>query len=280
MPVGHSASHVPSLHLSSTARELVVAPFNNCKKFIQRANKHDSLKYHQDSMSEACSFLFRKQKKVATVSSLGSKQKAAMIEKNRCILRCVIEKILLCARQCVALCGDMEKVVGPGNPGNFLAILRVLGNHDDQLREHLESPALKNATMLSAKIQNELLEIMAQHYMVANLVEEIKRARFFCIMADEVTSANNEILSICVRFFNEDDNIREEFLCFTRVPRITGEILANEIKQVLQSKGLELSNLRKQTYDGGANMASCLSGVQGRIKEDAPLATYIHCNSH
>ena len=127
----------------------MVAPFSNWKKFVDRANKHDALKYHQDSMAEACSFLLRKQKKVATVSSLGNKQKTAMIEKNRSILRSVIEVILLCARQCFALRGDVEKVIGPGNPGNFLAILRVLGNHDVILKEHLESPALKNATILS-----------------------------------------------------------------------------------------------------------------------------------
>ena len=187
---------------------------------------------------------------------------------------------MLCGRQCIALRGDVEKITGPGNPGNFLAILRLIANHNQDLREHLESPAMKNATMVSPRIQNELLEVMSQHYIIANLVKEVNDAKFFSVMADEVTSANQEVLAVCIRFADKNDDIREEFISFTKVERITGEILANEIKAVLQGKGLQLSQLRGQGYDGAANMSSNIAGVQGRMKQDAPLAVYIHCNSH
>ena len=38
--------------------------------------------------------------------------------------------------------------------------------------------------------------------------------------------------------------------------------------------------MRGQGYDGASNMSSNVAGVQARIKELAPLATYIHCNGH
>ena len=38
--------------------------------------------------------------------------------------------------------------------------------------------------------------------------------------------------------------------------------------------------MRGQGYDGASNMASDSVGVQARIKQAAPLATYVHCNGH
>ena len=63
------------------------------------------------------------------------------------------------------------------------------------------------------------------------------------------------------------------------MPRITGKVLAEDIKTTLESKCLELRNICGQGYDGASNM-SAASGVQGRIKEFSPRAAYVHCNSH
>ena len=38
--------------------------------------------------------------------------------------------------------------------------------------------------------------------------------------------------------------------------------------------------MRSQGYDGASNMSSGRVGVQARIREKAPLATYVHCNGH
>ena len=38
--------------------------------------------------------------------------------------------------------------------------------------------------------------------------------------------------------------------------------------------------MRGQGYDGASNMSSGTSGVQARIKKEAPLATYVHGNGH
>ncbi|XP_078348023.1 52 kDa repressor of the inhibitor of the protein kinase-like [Oculina patagonica] len=38
--------------------------------------------------------------------------------------------------------------------------------------------------------------------------------------------------------------------------------------------------MRGQGYDGASNMSSSTVGVQARIKKEAPLATYVHCNGH
>jgi len=56
------------------------------------------------------------------------------------------------AGSCIALCGDVEKIEAPGNPGNFLALLKLLAVHDDVLKDHLETPALRNDTYTSPMI--------------------------------------------------------------------------------------------------------------------------------
>ena len=54
--------------------------------------------------------------------------------------------ILYCGRQCIALRGDIERMDQRGNPGNFLAMLKLIANYDPILKGHLENPRQRNAT--------------------------------------------------------------------------------------------------------------------------------------
>ncbi len=100
------------------------------------------------------------------------------------------------------------------------------------------------------------------------------------MLCDEVIDvACKQQVSIVLRFVDSDCNIQEEFLDFIKVERITGEVLAREIKNVLARYGLDLQNCRGQGYDGTANM-SAANGVQGRLSAENSKAVYVHCNSH
>ena len=156
---------------------------------------------------------------------------------------------------------------------------RLVAKHNQVLATYLEQPAMKNAKIISPRRQNELLDVIAQHYIIDKLVTDIRKAKFYSVLADKVTSSNTEILAVCLRFEDETCCIREEFLCFTKVQRITGAVLAKNIILALESKGLEVKNIRGQGYDSASNMSSA-RGVQGKIKEKSPLAVYMHCNSH
>ena len=93
-----------------------------------------------------------------------------------------------------------------------------------------------------------------------------------------------EHLAICIRFLDcKQKDIREEFLTFVPLERITGEAISQAtdcILQFLQESNIPTSNMRGQGYDGASNMSSDAVGVQARIKQVAPLATYIHCSGH
>ena len=106
-------------------------------------------------------------------------------------------------------------------------------------------------------------------------------------MADEVTSHNKEELALCARFIDKSNDVREDFIAFIHLPRITGEVIAETIVSTLQGLGLEIENVRGydgtrvgQGYDGAANMSSDNVGVQRRIRERSPKAVYVHCSGH
>ena len=96
----------------------------------------------------------------------------------------------------------------------------------------MEHPKNRNVTYISPQIQNELIEVMGNG-VARDLVEEIIEAGHYTIMADEVTSHNKEYMPLCVRFVDKECNIREEFLEFVLVERITGKYLATTIIDVL-----------------------------------------------
>uniref|UniRef100_A0A671VMP9 DUF4371 domain-containing protein n=1 Tax=Sparus aurata TaxID=8175 RepID=A0A671VMP9_SPAAU len=206
--------------------------------------------------------------------------KEANINENRHILKCVAETVLYCGRQCIALRGSAEKQHSTGNPGNFLALMKLLANHDEKLKQHMEKPKLKNATYPSLQSQNEMIDVIGKHMIQAKIVEEVKHAQIYTVLADEVTSHNVELMPMCVRFVDKYLNIREELLEICTLPRITGRHISTAIKDVLSHLSIEIADCRGQGYDGASNMSSENVGVQALIKKDAPKAVYMHCNGH
>lgn len=187
--------------------------------------------------------------------------------------------MLFCGRQCIALRGDVENLDTPENPGNFLALLKLLAVHDSVLKSHLETPAMRCVTHLSPQTQNELIEVMGKHIILKGILDDLNAATYYSILADEVTSHNEEHLAICAQFVNEKKGVREEFLTFIKLERITGEKIAENILAFLK-ENVPVTNMCGQGYDGASNMSSSTSGLQARIKKEVLLAMYVHCNGH
>lgn len=149
---------------------------------------HAGNKYHADATHAALCFIQSIERPEGNIDVRLNSRLLENIHDNRHILRCCAEAILLCGRQCIALRGDVEKVDAQGNPGNLLAILKDIASHSDVLRKHLEEPRQSNAIYLSPHTQNELIDIIGKNIIQKSLLEEVKQARFFSIMVDEVTS--------------------------------------------------------------------------------------------
>lgn len=260
--------------------EIVNAPFNNWSKFKRKMDTHGKALYHRDALDDSKAFEAKMEQPNTTLPRIVNKELKQRAHDNEQILRHIISAVLFCAKQCIGLRGTNESIENiTSNPGNFLAFLKVKSEDDEVLKNHLDNPKHRNVTYISPQIQNELIEVMGD-IVSRSLVKELIEAGYYTIMADEVTSHNKEYMPLCVRFVDNERNIREEFLEFVQVERITGQYLATTIKSVLNRHHIPLHLMRGQCYDGAANMSSDRCGVQKYVMEESPMAPYTRCNSH
>ena len=106
--------------------------------------------------------------------------------------------ILFFARQGLALWGDKEDITDSlTNPGNFWALLNLFSQKDPLLHNHLHSPRAKNATYLSPKLQNKVINIIGNDIICADFVDAIKKAVFFLVMADEMWKSRHS-KGVCI----------------------------------------------------------------------------------
>ena len=87
---------------------------------------------------------------------------------------------------------------------------------------------------------------MGRHIVLQGIIDEIKQAKLYSIMADEVN----------------DNNVREEFMTFLKLERTTGEYVAEKMIKFLKSLDLPIENIRGQGYDGASSMSSERVGLQ------------------
>ena len=255
--------------------------FSKWHKIGEKLESHVHNKSHSDAVAEACGLKEKFENPFLTLPYEVNTQKAERVQHNREVLKWVIKTIELCGKQCIAYRGHRESITSNAmNSGNFLAILKLIAETNIDVKNHLNTPVAKNAMYISPKIQNEIINIIGYDILQAELIEEIKEAKFFSILADEVESHKVEQLPICIRFVDKSNDIREEFLEFSRCEQINGKAIAREIVRVLEKAGLNIKNCRGQGYDGAGNMASEAIGVQREIKNICEKAVYTHCCGH
>ena len=136
---------------------------------------------HLTAMTAASGFKERLEKPSSTLRYGYDNQRIETAQRNREILKGVIKTIKLCRKQCITFRGHCENVASKeNNCGNFIAILKLLAQTNGNPQNHLTSPVAKNATSLSAKNQNEIVNIIVYDILQAYLIKEIKIYQYTC----------------------------------------------------------------------------------------------------
>ena len=174
-----------------------------------------------------------------------------------------------------------KKTCVPTMHGNFLALLKFrIQAGDTMLQDHLLNSS-GNALYTSKTIQNELITICGDLLLNA-ILKKVRTTRFFSIIADEATdAANDEQLSICIRFV--DGTVPcEKFIAFHEcLSGVSGEAIADNILTKLEPLQLQPQFLRGQAYDGAGAMAGSSKGaLLASLHARYPKAPYTHCASH
>ena len=214
---------------------------------------------------------------------------ADRVASNRQKLASIFKTIAFCGRQNIALRGHRDNATDierdpsdTENHGNFQALLNFrVDAGDTVLGEHLAT-ASRNATYTSSVIQNQVTDVLADQVR-QKIIGNVQVAKWFSVIADEVTDVSNkEQLSLVLRYVEPDTLlVREDLVGFFECDTgISGRALADKITSCVRAYGLDLSNLRGQAYDGAGNIAGSVNGTVALIASDYPLAIYLHCTSH
>ena len=115
-------------------------------------------------------------------------------------MKALAQAIHLLGKKELALLGHRESLENRTNKNqcNFLALVREITYYYPLLKNHLEDPLRKDVKHLGPKSQHEFIEIIGKRLIQRRLIDEINETIIPSISADEVTTSNDEILSICV----------------------------------------------------------------------------------
>jgi hypothetical protein len=294
--------------------KLVLKPLNRFDHLTGKEGaltSHQQTKYHRDNIVAMEHFrdTFVTHKKDDIRSSLDSAHKRA-IDENRKSLAPLVDTVLLCGRQNLALrghsgSGERGTISSDGkepdiNDGNFRALLRYrIRSGDSALQKHAET-AKGNATYQSGDIQNALIS-SAGSLVKETVLARIKKAKFWAIVADETTDkARREQMAVVIRYVLPDENGRwhcfedtisildvfEDIKCATgntsinEEIRLTGEAIGETLLRVVRSSGLSLEQCIAQGYDGAGSMSSERVGAATHFQKEATQAHYFHCAMH
>lgn len=264
---------------------LVLKKFDNWKHAVENFNKHSSLEYHKQCLSDASNFSNVLKNPETSIINMIQAERMKQVLENRQNIKPIIEAIMLCGRQNMPLRGhrDWGRIhvddTLENNQSNFLEIIRYRAQGDDVLWTVLDSE--KTIKYLSNTSQNAIID-SCNSVLLGEIVASVNKAKSFAVLADETSDISGvEQVSLCVRYVDLDKlELHEDFLQFIPTNDTTGKGQANLILENLSTFGVELKYLRGQGYDGAAAMSGRYKGVQAHIKKLYPSAIYVHCSAH
>ena len=182
---------------------LVNKPFSNWVKLNDVLKTHSKHLYHRDALQSAEVLKSTIENPASRLDIMVSSALQSRIAENKHILQQIVRAIVFLAKQGLPFRGDVEDVSSGKNPGNFLALLAMLAESDNLLYRHLHQPRARNATYLSPRSQNDIISIIGYDIVRSKILSEVRKARFYSILADEVSSHNIEHLCLCLRYVDD-----------------------------------------------------------------------------
>lgn len=272
----------PCLLLSKGRNNVwVLQGFSDFKNLSASVKKHELSKEHMSSFVA----LKRLQANTSTIrdalemqSSVSLKLYNEDVRKNRKLLSYLIDVTCHLAKQELSFRGHDEKSDSL-NVGNFRSTFNLIIKRDIEIQEHLRK--IGNIfSGLSKTIQNDLIVCISE-YLMETIHQEIRDSLFFAVQADDTTDIlEKSQCAISVRYVNKCSEIKERFLGFYDVSEDrTADAMYNLITSVLIPFDFK-NKLVGQCYDGASVMAGSLNGLQKKIKDDAPVALFVHCSAH
>ena len=167
--------------VTSKNRSLSAVPISDPSNIGKIIKSHELSALHSASCEAAHNFIAVCDGKMRDITSSLSSAHEELVEKNRNILMAIVDTIILCGKQNIAIRGREEE------RSNFAALLTLQAKNNPVLQDHLEhgNPRTKYT---SPTVQNEIISICGD-MITKKLVDACNSAPFFGFIADEATDA-------------------------------------------------------------------------------------------
>ena len=209
--------------------KLFTEPLTRWNGMNSRFQAHDKSELHKAAMDVMLTLKKQRHGEVYSITTVIDRKKAERIEQNRNKILPVIKTVIFCAKQNIPMRGhrDDPKYLedSSNNPGNFQALLQFRVDSGDTVLENYLKTCPKYASYRLKTVQNEIVSCIG-NFITRKLADEIKRARFFPVIADEVTDASTtEQMSLVIRFIDDKSQVREKFIRFIECESTGAEYL-------------------------------------------------------
>lgn len=268
---------IPCICISATHHSpFVTTGFRNWKKALgikkSYIDQHKLSEGHKVAEQKASLFLQQVHQPTSNIGAMLSKQLAEQQIHTKKGILSIIDVILTLEQRGVPFRGNWDKKEN-AKDGNFAYFVNWKAKFDKDLQDHLEKSA-DNAKYTSPKIQNTVIEI-CEEIICERIISRI--SKYWSLMADETQDCStSKQVSICVRYVDVNGDVCENFMGFVKAEKMDSKSIADVLLSTLEAWGMDFSGLVGQGYDGAAVISSSKNGVQGRIHEKYPNATYMY----
>lgn len=245
---------------------------------LKKISLHERSEGHRSCTRDSVQFT------IAPIDTALEKQRQEEDTKWSLIVQRIISVIITASSMNVPLRGHREKVGdGECDGGNFLAMIGLLAQYDDLLKETI-STGKGVRKYMSPAIQNELIQLISAQT-TAVIVREILESPYFSLIVDSTTDISKvDQLSVVLRYVVHSDKsflVKESFMGFVAMTSSTADAVSEAALELLDKLNIPIGKIRAQGYDGASVMSGVYNGVQAKIKEklDNP-APFVHCSAH
>ena len=105
-------------------------------------------------------------------------------------------------------------------------------------------------------ITKDIINVIGYNIIQDSIIDEVKRAGFYSVLADHMSSHNDQYLPIFLHFVDDSCEKMEEFIHFAKLERVIAPDIANAIAKTLLDVGMSLNDLQGQGYNGVSTIIS------------------------
>ncbi|KAL4098192.1 hypothetical protein QTP88_022840 [Uroleucon formosanum] len=240
--------------------------------------EHFSCSAHKAALRDYCNFM-KTSCHIDVLFDQANREKSIQIqherEYNKQVIKILMDTTRTLARQGLAFRGD-----GDDKNGNFIQIVELLSRHCNVIKTWLDNKSMRpyHVTYLGSRSQNEFIELLSSETR-NRVIEEVKNAEIYSVLADTTPDiTHQDRLAICVRYVNNNGNVKERLLEINECTNKTGFGIAKNIYDTLVRNELNPDFIAFQSYDFAT------SQFHGAQKELSKLANhhipYIPCQAH